>query len=583
MGGGGGSQGGGFFGGVAQGIEAARDFQLRRDQAKLEKDFNTARLKQMDTEQQLGQLQLQSLMRKIEAEGRFRSSLLGPPPPLEMGPSAASRMMEPLSLKSTYQPGMGAPAEPSPEFVGPPSREAESMPVGGTPSSTINGRPIPTAPSPLMMPSLQPTGGAVTGRAPIDLLPPEDRLSILTALDAGDTQTAMQLFLGALGRQRGETTKLSPGETIGKTTPEGGFTPTYTAPFKPETEKGPKPVSDENRIAMELYGKPYLELTPGQVAGTNAEMTTRRKEETAFRLTQQKEVQKEAAREIAVEIKRGQLQVELAETPLQEHAQFWLDRTGTRPPSHWTAKQAMDMGFQRVTPKDLEAITNANSALAQVEEYRELAPRLLVSIASKGIPSHSLFGMVGQFLNIQSNALRIGFLEQIGDPDARRLVGLFGAIATVARATGDTANIAVQERKFLQKFFIDKRDSLESATAKLDQAERILRTVVVNRNVPQLAPTRPEAAPRRGRNEPVPQRLSPEQTPRISQFDAAPSGYKKMLEVAYEEYLKGTVNDAELQGALSLVFGKEEAIRMLPQLQKKLLERSKAKYGQPVP
>ena len=101
MGGGGGQGGGGFFGGVAQGIEAARDFQLRRDQTKLEKDLNTARLKQMDTEQQLGQLQLQSLMKKIEAEGRLpgqMSGLLGqeaaPLGPGMQGPPALPRTPE---------------------------------------------------------------------------------------------------------------------------------------------------------------------------------------------------------------------------------------------------------------------------------------------------------------------------------------------------------------------------------------------------------------------------------------------------------------------------------------------------------
>ena len=101
MGGGGGGGGGGFFGGVAQGIEAARDFQLRKQQAELEKDFNTARVNQMKAEEELGKLQLQSLTRKIEAEGRLpgqMSGLLGPEAaplgPGMQGPPALPRTPE---------------------------------------------------------------------------------------------------------------------------------------------------------------------------------------------------------------------------------------------------------------------------------------------------------------------------------------------------------------------------------------------------------------------------------------------------------------------------------------------------------
>ena len=74
-------EGGGFFGGIARGLQQAKDTALQREQAKLQKDFQSARLKQMDTEQQLSQLQIQTFLRKAEAEQRMPSqmaALLGP-------------------------------------------------------------------------------------------------------------------------------------------------------------------------------------------------------------------------------------------------------------------------------------------------------------------------------------------------------------------------------------------------------------------------------------------------------------------------------------------------------------------------
>ena len=48
-----------------------------------------------------------------------------------------------------------------------------------------------------------------------------------------------------------------------------------------------------------------------------------------------------------------------------------------------------------------------------------------------------------------------------------------------------------------------------------------------------------------------------------------------MLEAAYTEYLNGNVSDAELQGALGLVYGTDEATRMMPRVRQKLLEKAK--------
>ena len=161
---------------------------------------------------------------------------------------------------------------------------------------------------------------------------------------------------------------------------------------------------------------------------------------------------------------------------LDEKAAFWIDpNTGERANAADTLKGVREKGFVPITQSGISSSATAKAALAQLEEYKELAPRLLVK--GSGDTAKDI-------VRIKTNKARLFAKRQAGDPDAKRLEALFGAIATLARATGDTANVAVAERMFLKNFVFTEDDTLESATAKVDQAERILRAVVKGYGIP---------------------------------------------------------------------------------------------------
>ena len=67
------------------------------------------------------------------------------------------------------------------------------------------------------------------------------------------------------------------------------------------------------------------------------------------------------------------------------------------------------------------------------------------------------------------------------------------------KALGDEGNIAVSERRMIQDFFLSMNDTIESATGRLDQAERVARRVVEDRNLPigkaERETARPENVP----------------------------------------------------------------------------------------
>lgn len=73
--------GSGFVGGVVQGLQQQQDRQMQFAELKLRQDHSKALMKSMEAEDQMKQLQLQSLQRKIEAETRvpkIQDELLGP-------------------------------------------------------------------------------------------------------------------------------------------------------------------------------------------------------------------------------------------------------------------------------------------------------------------------------------------------------------------------------------------------------------------------------------------------------------------------------------------------------------------------
>ncbi len=168
--------------------------------------------------------------------------------------------------------------------------------------------------------------------------------------------------------------------------------------------------------------------------------------------------------------------------PLDAKAPNWINpKTLVPATGEMTPNSAKAAGFVPVSQSGLGAVGTARAAMTQLKEYRELSEKLLVSGK----------GDIGDLFKVQGNRVRLSVLRGMGDPDAKRLDGLFGAIATLARATGDTANIAVQEREFLKNFVVTESDTIESAKAKLDQAERILTGVISGRVPGYTSPDAP--------------------------------------------------------------------------------------------
>lgn len=166
--------------------------------------------------------------------------------------------------------------------------------------------------------------------------------------------------------------------------------------------------------------------------------------------------------------------------PLDEKSPFWIDpKTGDVAKPTMTMKEVKESGYVPITQSGLNASATARAALAQLQEYRELSNKLLVKKSGN---------LASDITRIKANKVKLLAMRQGGNEDAKRLEALFGAIATIARATGDTANIAVAEREFLKNFTPTEDDTVESAMAKADQAERILRAVVEGRGIPLAKP-----------------------------------------------------------------------------------------------
>lgn len=175
---------------------------------------------------------------------------------------------------------------------------------------------------------------------------------------------------------------------------------------------------------------------------------------------------------------------------LNEKASFWINPTTGEPaqPTQ-TLQEVKAAKFVPITQQGLHASASARAALIQIQQYRELVPRLLPK---------STGNVATDLLAVQSNRAQLAIRRAAGDPDARRFEALFGAIATLVRATGDNAgNVAVKEREFLQNFVATPQDTQESATAVLDQAEAILRSTIRSRGIPDTgAPVTPQPRPR---------------------------------------------------------------------------------------
>lgn len=572
----------GFALGVSQGLQAGQDRFMQMQELKMNQELMKHRQKQMETEDQLKQIQLQSLMRKMQFEQNLPGQLGGMLGYDTGGAALGPGQQGPASSQGFDLPGLqqlllAAPDEATAQRT---LQLARLLDTTGTvrqfeessgPTQVLNlgnGKVAIINPEPVQAKSGKPDARAQTQPdAGIDMFPEE----------AADRQREQQRPLGQeeqLAKQAQAQMPPLGGEPIQA---KAGTAPQQSAPkprqqeasiggFRVKTldlgdEKGEK-VTDSlpNRISLQLHGKGILELprdTPegrAQIAQVN---------EVAEKVLQAREQAKTdasigAITERIIKQELAKLKVDQSIKPLDEDARLWLNTHGESAPPTFTKEQAKEAGYTPVTKQDIEAVTNAKSALLQIQEYRSLAGKLLVSLEKKGHSTSSIFGMVNQFADIKTNQARIAFLDAMGDPDARALTGLFGGIAVMARATGDTANVAVAEREFLKNFAFTAGDSLESATAKLNQAERIFRGVVQNRNVPMSPnPDIPEANPGKG------VKLSGKEQPIVKKIEAAPIYAQKMITAAYHDWQDGKIQDEEFLNAMKLVVSPEEAAELL--------------------
>jgi hypothetical protein len=197
----------------------------------------------------------------------------------------------------------------------------------------------------------------------------------------------------------------------------------------------------------------------------------------------------QAQKELFVEEqKKGAQQAREMSAPLGAKARTWIGRDGRPAAPGMSINDAITQGYIPLLPGDLSGVASARSSQYNISEYREL-------VGDLGKPGKIFFpelskeGKAGK-LNaadlaaVQSNKLNLALLETQGDPNVRRLTALQGAIANLARATGDTANIAVAERQMLLQMLPTFGDSRDSALAVLAQAERVVNAILEARGFP---------------------------------------------------------------------------------------------------
>lgn len=154
---------------------------------------------------------------------------------------------------------------------------------------------------------------------------------------------------------------------------------------------------------------------------------------------------------------------------MAKHGNWINPNTGEFAKETDTPDQLVARGFKYVDDKARQATASARAALAQIRQYRQLAQSLL--------PDYIEGDTTGNLWRVQTNRGALALKRWSGHPLAQRLEGMYGTIAAIARATGDTANIAVAEREMLHNSVVVPGDTKQSAIAKLDQLQAILEDV----------------------------------------------------------------------------------------------------------
>lgn len=156
--------------------------------------------------------------------------------------------------------------------------------------------------------------------------------------------------------------------------------------------------------------------------------------------------------------------------PLNEKASFWMDpETFEIAHPNDTLRSVKDRKLVPVTEGVRNTLGSARAALVQINQYRRLIPKLLV----KRTGNTAL-----DLAKVQANALKIRAQAKAGDPDARLLTALQGAITVFARGTSADSRVSDAERRFLLAMTLSTNDTQESAQLVLDQADEVFRNVI---------------------------------------------------------------------------------------------------------
>ena len=345
----------GFGQGLTEGLQQAQNRLMEQQTLKIQSDFNKARLKQMESEDQLKQLQLGALTKKIQEE------------------SALSGMQAQF-----MQDAQGTPLHPN-DF-GPPN-----------PSPEIDRGKLATL--------LQ--AAAHAGQDP------EQLLGFMGMADPRIKAVADSL-------KPPVSKELKAGETIGLLSPQGQFTPQYTAPAKPAEVKladfGDRLESAAATYGQLKFGKPmtFMDL----LAHDPIE---------AGKVRQQAMVEEPAL------IQGGKV----TETIKSEMAKLLSPTEANELGLPFGTTKGQAKGTMAITPHQRESLAGYDTSRVIIEDIAKYSER--VNKAQGGVGGTA------------KQATKLWGAWTQSDPDAALLQSKAGELASVARSLGEKGALANQD------------------------------------------------------------------------------------------------------------------------------------------
>lgn len=211
--------------------------------------------------------------------------------------------------------------------------------------------------------------------------------------------------------------------------------------------------------SMELHGKRFIELDQKQQSSIN-------------KLTEDYNVRIAGAQAGARTTKSIEAQ---RDEPLGVKAGLYMDENGNFADPKLTENEAIKKGMIPVNQSRIDSVKFAKGSLNYLRSYLKLVPKLLVKKSDNDVADAA---------KIQANRLLLAGKRTAGNPDAQMFDALSAYIVQLARATGDSGNIAVAERLITLSALPTTGDSQESAIAKLHQAEEILQGHIKSSGIP---------------------------------------------------------------------------------------------------